>query len=523
MTLEARSALTGYVPHGHVPDRRPLDLREVPARHKVYPGVPRIGLPWESTVGDSPLSVLGAFLRNLCGLTRMVWMPGVDLQGNRISGTVKAHLGRPAPSGGGLHPMEAYLAVGGPAMEPALLHYDPAHHALEQLRRGDHREALTGLLHAPPPTPPALVLVLTSRFWRNAVKYREFGYRLQTQEAGVLAAQAVAVADRLGVPTEVHLNFADRRVNALLGLTPSAEAAMVVITLHGAASGGPAAGSGPGYDGLVQQAVPEPLFDVPPIRDRLPATAALHEASLTTGPGTSPGPPRHPHPLGEPITLPRLPVRSADGIDLRRSPPDGFLPDGIGDAPLAGVLEAAAAGLPGAACATAMYCLALRVDGIPAGAYRYDPVEHALRDIRSAPRDLAPVLSHTPVGEAAAVLLPVGDPVGGLVPFGARWYRLLQADVGIALQRGALAAAAVGLAARIHSGEAPELTAGLGLDGTQAVLSALLIGVPRAASTWDHPIAAHGARAQGRSEPGRAQGAAHGRRSGGPWGHTPNA
>ncbi|WP_162890032.1 hypothetical protein [Streptomyces olivoreticuli] len=320
---------------------------------------------------------------------------------------------------------------------------------------------------------------------RTSFKYREFGYRLQTQETGVLVAQALTVADRLGLSARAHLHFTDRRVNALLGLTPSAEAAMAMITLDMAASADAAAGPPVTYESLVEQPVPDPLFDVPPIGDRLPVTAALHEAGMTDTQGPSPGPPLDPRPGGRVIALPRVPVRPADGIDRRCSPPDGFLPDAIGMAPLAGLLEASGTGCPGSVHATALYCLASRVDGIAAGAYRYDPAEHTLTEIGGISHTLVAVLSRTPVGEAAAVLLPVGDPLGGFSPFGARWYRLLQADVGFALQRGALAAAACGLATRIHSGEAHELTTGLGLDGTPAVLSALLIGVPRAASTWE--------------------------------------
>ncbi|MFJ9619758.1 SagB family peptide dehydrogenase [Streptomyces noursei] len=492
MKIDAESALTTYVPHGHVRSGRPLDLRQAPARHKIYPGVHRITLPWDDTADDPPLSVLGPFLRDLCGLTRIIWTQGIDQRGHRTSSTATTNLGRPAPSGGNLHPMETYLATNGPGMEPSLLHYDPAHHTLEQLRQGDHRKALADLLHTPPPALPSTILVLTSRFWRNAFKYREFGYRLQTQETGVLAAQALAAADRHGLTAELHLHFADRQVNALLGLTPSAEAAMALITLHGTASGDPTASSEATYESLVQQPVPPPLCDVPPIQDRLPATAALHEASMTTTPGTPPAPPHHPRPMGPSIALPRVPVRPADGIDHRHSPPDGFLPDTVGREPLAALLEAAGTAHPGTVRATALYCLALRVDGIPTGTYRYDPAEHTLAAIDATTGELAAALSHTPMAEAAAVLLLVGDPLGGLAPFGARWYRLLQAEVGLALQRGALAAAAVGLATRIHSGQAPQLSTGMGLGGTQAVLSALLIGAPRTASTREQSITAYG-------------------------------
>ena len=52
-------------------------------------------------------------------------------------------LGRPIPSGGGLHPVEIYLALGADwQFQAGIYHYDSAHHALELLRAGD---VLTGI------------------------------------------------------------------------------------------------------------------------------------------------------------------------------------------------------------------------------------------------------------------------------------------------------------------------------------------------------------------------------------------
>ncbi|MFD0473631.1 nitroreductase family protein [Nonomuraea thailandensis] len=81
---------------------------------------------------------------------------------------------------------------------------------------------------------------------------------------------------------------------------------------------------------------------------------------------------------------------------------------------------------------------------------------------------------------AAAVLIPVGDPVAGARTFGDRWYRMQQMEAGLIAQRATLAATALGLAARIHSDGANETTdEALGLAGTPLrSLSFLAMGTP---------------------------------------------
>ncbi|MFD0473630.1 nitroreductase family protein [Nonomuraea thailandensis] len=164
--------------------------------------------------------------------------------------------GRPAPSGGGLYPIEAYVAAGealsptadplSPAAEPplrtgeqprlpaALYHYDPVHHVLERLRDGDHVPALTGLIADG--TPADLVIVLSAVFWRSMFKYGDFGYRLICQETGVLIAQALAVGERLGLSARAHLRFPDGELDRLLGLDGAREATLAVLTFTGAAA-----------------------------------------------------------------------------------------------------------------------------------------------------------------------------------------------------------------------------------------------------------------------------------------------
>ncbi|MEV6279372.1 SagB family peptide dehydrogenase [Nocardia sp. NPDC051832] len=515
------AALRTYLTASRLSARGPIDWDAAPPRFKLYPDAPRILLP---------PNTLGALLRDLCGVTRMIWMPTIDHQGHRNFGQPKVQYGRSAPSGGALYPLDTYVALGRGELEPALYHYDSAHHCLELLRPGDHRTALLAQIENSPPA-PAAVLVFATRFWRNGFKYGEFAYRLQTQEIGVLAAQAATLATALGTTATLHLDFPDNRINALLGFAPNAEAALAICTVGTAE----ATEAGPTYKDLTTRPLPAPNDPPPPITDRLPATAALHTATTASHPVTasaadlggdggaldagavdlggdtaasyagaadlvaaaaasaaaSAAPGGAPTPISDgesllvpvrSISLPRNVVALSAGIAGRSSPADGFYPTPVAANALSALLQAAADH------ASTLYCLINRVDGIPSGGYRYHRPAHSLFALDGP---FTPAIScHPTVGEAAAVLVPVGDLYGGTAAHGPRWYRIQQAAVGAILQRAALAATVLGLATRIHSGEDPDFGVHLGCRGDRMPLSALLIGVPRRVSTLEQRIGA---------------------------------
>jgi hypothetical protein len=144
-------------------------------------------------------------------------------------------------------------------------------------------------------------------------------------------------------------------------------------------------------------------------------------------------------------------------------------------------------GTSGGPQATALYVATLSVVGIPAGVFRYLPGRHALGEVGGP--EMVAVMAAGPLGantraalrDCAAVLIPVGDPLAGIGRFGDLWYRLQQAETGLVVHRAALAAAALGLGARIHSdGTNPATDTALGLGaGPWRSLSFLPIGTPR--------------------------------------------
>ncbi|GAB2943311.1 SagB family peptide dehydrogenase [Nonomuraea fastidiosa] len=474
-----------------------IDWASAPTRHKRYPGAERVRLPWTAAPSPSGLGMLGELLRNLLGVTRIVWSHYLGDGGELLGRPPMLLTGRPAPSGGGLYPIEAYVAARQPHLPAALYHYDPVHHVLERVRGGDHVPALTGLLGG---TPSDVVIVLSAVFWRSMFKYGDFAYRLICQETGVLIAQALAVGERLGVTGGAHLRFPDDEVNRLLGLDDTREATMAALTLSlPEASLSEASLPDP------EPPTPEQLIAQPaasenrPLPRAMPSgclAATLHRAcTLVPQRAASPDRPQPPTrttrtlPAPEPAPLPHLTA----GIARRASPIAGYRPVPIPGGALGAVLAAAGAGypsdLPGTdegPAATALYVLSLRVDGLPRAAYWYDPANHTLHvPTAEAPIDAVTtgrLLPNTRVAlrGAAAVLIPAGDPLAGAPPFGDRWYRMQQMEAGLIAQRAALAATALGLAARIHSDGANETTdAVLGLAGSPLrSLSFLVMGTP---------------------------------------------
>lgn len=409
---------------------------------------------------------------------------------------------RPVPSGGALYPVEAY-----PATAKGLCHYDAAHHQLVVVRAGDHRQRLVGMLLRPAAgASPDLVLALTAVFWRNGFKYGDFAYRLQCQEAGALAAQALALAERLALDATVHLGFNGVEADRLLGLDPAAESCLGILAFSRRGARLAASGGRPDASGGQQAPVGRagrPAEPPSQVTASLPYLTALHDATRrppasraradrATG-ELSPVPPLPPVPAA--VGLPAAtPVPAADGVSRRASPLNGYRPAPLPAADLARILLTATAGypgdLPGTAAgpqATALYVATLSVAGLPARAFRYLPGRHALGEVGGP--EMVAVMAAGPLGpntraalrDCAAVLIPVGDPLAGIGQFGDLWYRLQQAEAGLVVHRAALAAAALGLAARIHSdGTNPATDTALGLGaGPWRSLSFLPIGTPR--------------------------------------------
>ncbi|MFF4407457.1 SagB/ThcOx family dehydrogenase [Streptoverticillium reticulum] len=491
-------ALAAYLPYSRAPAATggSPGTQDVPPSYKRYARAPRTVLPWHAPDPGTPQGRLSLLLRETHGLVRERWLHPLTLATRPLGTPPVATVGRPAPSGGARYPTEVYVSPPGSEQQAqGLYHYDPVHHALEQVRGGDHRAALTAALGEPPAAPATTVLVITTVFWRTGVKYGEFGYRLQTQEAGVLAAQALAAGSAVGARGALHLSFDDLRVNALLGLPDGGEeAALAVVTFTHDEDAPPAprqTGEAPGVPVVERPSQPV-------LAHRLPVGTALHWATMRapTGAGRAPRPsvtPPSPS-SGTDVRLPPVAAEPDRQVHRLPSPLRGFLPHPAPLAALATVLAAASAPCPGdldgllGSEEVRLHCLASRVEGVAPGLYAYGGAEHVLRPT-GGQRALEELCWSVTAGatrlawaESAFTLFATGDPqqVHKVAELGDRWYRVLQARTGAALHRAALAAAGWGLAARIFSDTSTDAVAAfLGCaDGSQ-VLAALPVGRTR--------------------------------------------
>ncbi len=122
------------------------------------------------------------------------------------------------PSSGNLHPTEGYLLAGsipGLLERPALCHYAPDVHGLEV-----RAELLAGLWHevAGQLPPGALLLGLTSIYWREAWKYGERAFRYCMHDVGHAIAAVTLAAAVLGWQAQLLESLSDHELDVLLGV-----------------------------------------------------------------------------------------------------------------------------------------------------------------------------------------------------------------------------------------------------------------------------------------------------------------
>lgn len=130
-----------------------------------------------------------------------------------------------------LFPAELYVCLPQTAsLVAGLYHYDPLHHQLICVRQGNYLTYLADCLGADLDGSLG-VLVISALFGKMAALYKDFAYRLCTQEAGLVAGNALLVAAALGLEGQIHYQFLDTEVNHLCGLVELEEGALVAVSL----------------------------------------------------------------------------------------------------------------------------------------------------------------------------------------------------------------------------------------------------------------------------------------------------
>jgi SagB-type dehydrogenase family enzyme len=492
------------------------DPRE-PAKAKTYPGavpepLPAPALRLPATDGD----FVSTLLRHAYGLVRH------DLQ----LGAWPHH--RTVPSARCFFPTELHLVLPDSALRAAgVFYYDAMRHGLVRLRAGDWRRAVGDATGAGLDDADAVVL-LTSRFWKAAFRYRDYAHRLCCQEVGIVAGSVLLVARALGLASEVHHLFADATLDRLLGVDGVTEATALVLTLRRRITPPPKADLPAEPQRRAQRlTAPSADSDWPAERQgrttaraaaspdpaafarELPRLSAVHRAERSDGRG----PARH-APFAAAPTAPRahripVPQEAGSEADLAavlrtRDSGPAYMEFRDQPAPAECVWRVAREVsrpypsdlvVPGAPAPCDCYLVVRDVAGIAAGAYRVGADGDALESVPADPVDaLLPPFSAGHALNVALVRAPLT--VFLAVPrrageqlWGARAFRMLHVTAGIAAMRACVASARSGLCARIHNGYAARAVEdALGIAPDYATIFQIAIGSPRTAADLRLPV-----------------------------------
>ena len=215
-----------------------LDWETKPLPFKVYPDLEPLRLPTGLPVPaletfaamraapierPAPLGLdrLAAALFFSAGVMRVKAYPG----GGQV------HF-RAAPSTGALYQTEVYVVAGAvEGLEAGVYHFGPGDFALRRLRAGDWRGTLARAAADEAIAAQPATLVLSAIYWRNTWKYQARGYRHLFWDSGSMLSQLLAVARALDLPARLVTGFVDAEVDALLGLDPTQEGALVLAPL----------------------------------------------------------------------------------------------------------------------------------------------------------------------------------------------------------------------------------------------------------------------------------------------------
>jgi SagB-type dehydrogenase family enzyme len=228
-----------------------VDWNDAPSKFTTYPQATR--LPLSSSVNCRSLELgvrgrgrtksnspfitaeeLSDFLLLSFGILRRNLAINWNVDSKRVARHRNATFSRGTASAGGLYPVEVYLISRCRAVLPTgIYHYDVGHHAIERLRVGNSESAVSLAIDNSEFDSSDILFVLTTRFWKTVFKYHNFGYQLVSQDSGAALGSMEQVAYALGWDTTVIYWFEDRRIAAVLGLEIDEEAPFAVLAVTG--------------------------------------------------------------------------------------------------------------------------------------------------------------------------------------------------------------------------------------------------------------------------------------------------
>jgi len=214
--------------HGHIPmpgksypNPRTISLEQEEYAEE-FPRVLRERRTWRK-FGKQPVSkeILGRLLHLSFGVQEWLRAP----EGGRFA--LKT-----SPSGGALHPAEAYLLARNVSGIPrGIYYYDAVGHRLRELRRGTSEGEIQKLLAGQWWfKDAALVIFLTAVFRRTQWKYKYArAYRAVLAEAGHLCQTFCLTATWLGLAPFCTMALADTRIEKVLGVDGISESVVYAM------------------------------------------------------------------------------------------------------------------------------------------------------------------------------------------------------------------------------------------------------------------------------------------------------
>lgn len=161
-------------------------------------------------------------------LAQLLWLC-FGVQGwARIPGVGRLAL-KTSPSGGAMHPCEAYLmARNVEGLAPGIYHYDAERHCLELLRKGTSKPEIEKVLGGQRwCAEAAFVVFLTAVFERTQWKYEHpRAYRVVLAEAGHLCQTFCLTAIWLGLAPFCTMALADTTTETILGIDGVSESVL---------------------------------------------------------------------------------------------------------------------------------------------------------------------------------------------------------------------------------------------------------------------------------------------------------
>jgi SagB-type dehydrogenase family enzyme len=213
--------------------------KPLPPRGKKYPGAKRVRL--SKPAGDGEFERVLQARRtwrefsnqplDRSQLETLLWL-SFGIQGwARIPGVGRLPL-KTSPSGGALHPLEAYLLIRNVnEIVPGIYHYDPERHRLELLRPGASKVEIRKWLAGQAWSSGSAVLVfLTAVFPRAQWKYEHSrAYRVVLAEAGHVCQTFCLTATWLGLAPFCTMALAETEIERALGVDGVTESVMYAM------------------------------------------------------------------------------------------------------------------------------------------------------------------------------------------------------------------------------------------------------------------------------------------------------